>query len=532
MNLIHRARRTVLVTIAASTVAIAGGAAGTAQVDAGVAPHPSTGMVATPTSDLTLTAVTTATAPRSPTAKPGNTRVKLAWLAPSSNGGAKVDKYRVQRKTSTRAWKTIAKPTGRRYTATGLHNGTRSFFRVAAHNPAGWGPYSTVVKAVPRTLPTAPRSPMATPGNARVKLVWLAPSSNGGAPINKYAVQRSTTGTSGWTTIALPTTRHYTAGGLTNGTKYYFRVRAHNTAGWSPPSKVVNATPRTVPSAPQSLWAGNGNAAVELVWSKPASTGGAAIDSYRVQQAPSNKGPWTSAGTTDKLNYVVSPLTNGVTYHLRVRAHNTLGWGPFSTVVSAVPRTVPSAPTTPQATAGDKTVELTWQYPLDDGGLAVDNYRVEQTSTWWDTGSWTQVAETTGLSHTAIGLTNGTNYYYRISARNPTGWSPPSYVVGATPHGPPSAPATCTAAPATPGNTKTMSVDWTPPADYGGLPLTSYQVMVQYLWGGVVSNGLTHDLLTHKLVDVPKPDVYNVFVAVYNSAGPSGWCIVHSVDMT
>ena len=71
MNLIHRARRIVLVAIAASTVAIAGGAAGTAHVDAGVAPHPSTGRFGPPRTELTLTAVTTATAPRSPTAKRG-----------------------------------------------------------------------------------------------------------------------------------------------------------------------------------------------------------------------------------------------------------------------------------------------------------------------------------------------------------------------------------------------------------------------------------------------------------------------------
>ncbi len=130
-------------------------------------------------------------------------------------------------------------------------------------------PDAAQLVAVAATAPSAPRSPVATAANASVKLAWLAPASNGGAAINVYAVQRSTSATSGFTNIAFPTTTTYTASGLSNGTRYYFRVVAHNAAGWGPASIVVNAVPRTLPTAPRSPVATAANASVKLSWVAP-----------------------------------------------------------------------------------------------------------------------------------------------------------------------------------------------------------------------------------------------------------------------
>ena len=95
---------------------------------------------------------------------------------------------------------------------------------------------------------------MATPGNGIVKLTWLAPSSNGGATIEKYAVQRYNGGTR-LDQRRLPDQPGLHRQWLANGTKYYFRIRAHNAAGWSPVSTVVTPRPTyVVPSAPSSRW--------------------------------------------------------------------------------------------------------------------------------------------------------------------------------------------------------------------------------------------------------------------------------------
>ena len=79
---------------------------------------------------------------------------------------------------------------------------------------------------------TAPRSLTATPTNlsGQIRLTWTAPLSNGGSAITDYIIQRSPNGSTGWVTITdgVSTTTGYTVTGLTNGTRYYFRVFARN----------------------------------------------------------------------------------------------------------------------------------------------------------------------------------------------------------------------------------------------------------------------------------------------------------------
>src|SRR6184192_2468445 len=102
--------------------------------------------------------------------------------------------------------------------------------------------------------PSAPRSVNAKPGNTIVRITWTPPLNAGSSPVDRYAVQRAAAAIGPWSTVASPasTTFAWKNTGLTNGTRYYFRVRAHNASGLGTASAVVSAVPRTVPSAPQS----------------------------------------------------------------------------------------------------------------------------------------------------------------------------------------------------------------------------------------------------------------------------------------
>ena len=164
------------------------------------------------------------------------------------NGGSGVTDYIIQRSPNgTSGWVPIndgvRATTG--YVVTGLVNGTRYYFRVFAHNAAGNGPSSNVVNQIPRTVPSAPRL-RAYPGSARVALTWTPPTSTGGAAITRYAIQRSTSPTTGWvylTTTAAPTARSFNSTGLTNGVRYYFRITAINAAGIGTYSAYVSGVP-------------------------------------------------------------------------------------------------------------------------------------------------------------------------------------------------------------------------------------------------------------------------------------------------
>jgi subtilisin family serine protease len=288
-----------------------------------------------------------ATRPSSPRwlrGEPANRSVRLTWTAPATNGGAPVTDYRIQRSANGgRTWSTVADgvSSAPRTTVNWLTNGTRYSFRAAAKNRVGVGPWSKVVSAIPLTNPSAPRWVSAAPANHSVRLTWPLPSSNGGAAITDYAVQRSADGGRTWRTVAdgVSSARRAVVDGLTNGRRYHFRVAAKNRAGLGRWSRAVSAIPVTTPSAPQSLSASAGNGVVRLTWSLPSSDGEAPITDYVVQRSDNAGATWATIadGVSTARRLPLGGLANGQRYDFRVAAKNRAGTGSWSTAVSAMP---------------------------------------------------------------------------------------------------------------------------------------------------------------------------------------------------
>ena len=359
---------------------------------------------------------------------------------------------------------------------------------------AGGSRMSDIVSATPVELVTAPGAPIglaATAGGAQVRLSWDAPVPNGGPPADGYNVYQGSSpgGESSSPVNSSPiTSTSYPVTGLTNGSTYYFTVKAVNfnvisvnriangpSVGQA--SCEVSATPATVPGPPAGLTAAPGDRQVTLSWDPPASDGGSQVSSYNVYQGSSPGGESSSPVNSSPItstSYPVTGLTNGSTYYFTVKAVNAQGPGAASGEVMAVPLTVPDAPTGLTAAPGSAKVTLAWNPPASDGGSKVSGYRVYYATSADFQGAAQVPAVLTGTALVLVGLTNGTTYYFWVTAVNQVGESQPSGGVPATPVTVPEAPAGLTAAP----SDRQVSLKWNPPASDGGSPVTGYDLYV------------------------------------------------------
>jgi len=267
-------------------------------------------------------------------------------------------------------------------------------------------------------------------------------------------------------------------------------------------------TPTAPPAAPTNLMATAGNAQVSLSW-----TASSGATSYNVKRSNVSGGPYTTVATgVTTTSSTDTGLTNGTTYYYVVTAINAAGESPTSNEVSATPIcSIPAAPTGPAATPGDAQVSLSWNASSGAG-----SYNVKRSTT--SGGPYTTIASgVTSTSYTDPGLTNGTTYYYVVSASSACGESANSVEVSATPAAAP-VPAAPTGLTATAGpGVKKVSLSWTAS---GGA--TSYNVKRSTISGGpyaTVATGVT--ATSYSDMFLTSGTTYYYVVSAVNSAGES-----------
>ena len=153
------------------------------------------------------------------------------------------------------------------------------------------------------------------------------------------------------------------------------------------------------PGTPADVYLATVSAAnLNVLWLAPTSDGGASVTQYTIQWDPratfdsNNGGPLgeyqyvastPGACVGAHCSYVANGLQKGLPYYVRVFADNALG----RSAVPATPKAGAMAPTTQPlapaavavAAAGNASLTVTVQPPLDDGGAPVTAYLLE-----WD----------------------------------------------------------------------------------------------------------------------------------------------------
>ena len=313
------------------------------------------------------------------------------------------------------------------FTIEDLSLGEAYAVRVRAVNAEGYG---ATAKALPASL--RPLEPPGAPddvqlvvmSNAMIKVVWSAPSSNGGNSVTQYRVDWDTA--SDFSNIGTSGFYHTVSVGDEEGPYFYnvivpvasswlpryVRVRAYNSFAWGEagfPDPTSAQPALRPPGEPQSVvLAVTSGVGLFVSWEAPSTNlvvyggdGGSAIEEYLVEwdtsakfDSPSRRAVVTMPST---LSYLIggrdlmtgeesTELEPGVTYYTRVSAFNTEGYG---AVVATVPDSaitddqVPAAPGMLGAeTNGATSVAGLLGVPLLDGGETLTKFRLE-----WDVSS-------------------------------------------------------------------------------------------------------------------------------------------------
>ncbi len=190
------------------------------------------------------------------------------------------------------------------------------------------------------------------------------------------------------------------------------------------------------------------------------------------------------------------------------------GAGPHGYVwQQGIPLTVPGAPTAATAVGGNQQATVSWTAPANNGGSAITGYVV----TPYIAGVAQTPVNVGNVASTVVtGLTNETDYTFRVAATNAVGTGAQSAdSAPVTPQ--PTVPAAPTAVIAVRGNAEAM-VSWTAPSNDGGSAITGYEV-TPYIGGVAGTAVIVGNVASTTITGLTNGTGYTFRVAATNSTG-------------
>ena len=168
----------------------------------------------------------------------------FCWRAPSETGGLNITKYSIGWKLAeAEDWTVVdTKDETSSYFLQGLKKDTAIELKVAGHNRAGMGAWSDLVGphvvndgVFPPGFPTDGKVDKVGLRKDAVPVTWEKPTSDGGAAITGYQIEKQIDGASSWEECGETAEEKFTVQPphVAEGKAYRFRVKAVNEAGAS-----------------------------------------------------------------------------------------------------------------------------------------------------------------------------------------------------------------------------------------------------------------------------------------------------------
>jgi hypothetical protein len=201
---------------------------------------------------------------------------------------------------------------------------------------------------------------------------------------------------------------------MTEGTTYYFVVRAYNNSGESEDSNEISYTvpqvsDTTPPLSPQKLTAGGSGVMRTLNWQANTETD---LSGYKVYHGNSSRNYGPSIPVGKVTSYTIDNLEEGKTYYLAVTALDSTGneSGYSNEVLHSL--SAPTDTTPPMLAITEPTAENKYEAStgsVDLFGSASDNVGVSEVSWVNDRGGSGTASGTTSWSASGIQLSEGDN---------------------------------------------------------------------------------------------------------------------------
>lgn len=466
--------------------------------------------------------------------------VTLSWKPPKDNGGSEITGYVIEKRDLTHGggWVPAVVHVNPKYnhaTVPRLIEGTKYEFRVSAENLQGRSePLNTEKPVIAKNqydVPGKPGKPeLVSSDKDHIKIKWQPPISNGGSSIVGYDVERRDKATGRWIKLNKDPVRNneYTDERVQEGHQYEYRVSAVNAAGPGKPSDASNVfTAKPMKEKPK-LWLDG------LIGRRIKVRAGEPINiTIPITGAPTPKISWTKGSITiaashrvfeetanDQTKLLIEKSTRDDAGKYTITATNENGKDSADIEVIVVDKPgIPKGPLTYSAINHD-SVSLTWSPPTDDGGSEITGYIVEMCDFGVD--NWHSVAGfCPKCAYTVKNLTEGKKYNFRVRAENIYGVSDAlegKPVIAKSPFDPPDAPSQPDI---TAYSSNSCSLEWKPPTNCGGKPITGYYVEKRERGGEWVKvNNYPTPNTCFTAQDLREGSRYEFRVIAVNEAGP------------